>query len=105
MLSLPEAPVAFLSEKLGWSGNAVTIVTTVTLGGFGSLAALSGSLLANFKPFGMTKLDLYERTASNTLPLLEGLSICLLTGWRRARSETVAALSNDGMLHNEQWCA
>jgi len=101
MLSLLEVPVAFLNEKLGWSRLVSTIVTTVILAGFGSLAALSGSVLADFKPFGMTMFDLYDFTTSNILLPLGGLFICLFVGWRWARSEAAASLSNEGVLHNE----
>ena len=101
MLSLLEVPVAFLNERLRWSRLVSTIVTTVILAGFGSLAALSGSVLADFKPFGMTMFDLYDFTTSNILLPLGGLFICLFVGWRWARSEAAASLSNDGALRNE----
>lgn len=102
MLSLLEVPVAFLNERVGWSRRVATIVTTVILAGFGSLAALSGSVLANFKPFGMTMFDLYDFTTSNILLPVGGLFICLFAGWRWARSEAQRTLSNDGKLRNEK---
>ncbi len=100
MLSLLEVPVAVLNEKLGWSRLVATIVTTVILAGFGSLAALSGSLLADFKPFGKTMFDLYDFATSNILLPIGGLFICLFVGWRWARRDAVATLSNDGALAN-----
>lgn len=102
MLSLLEVPVAFLNERVGWSRRVATIVTTVILAGFGSLAALSGSVLANFKPFGMTMFDLYDFTTSNILLPVGGLFICLFAGWRWARSEAVRTLTNEGRLSNQR---
>ena len=102
MLSLLEVPVAFLSERVGWSRRVATIVTTVILAGFGSLAALSGSVLADFKPFGMTMFDLYDFVTSNILLPVGGLFICLFVGWRWALREAQRTLSNDGKLRNEK---
>ncbi len=103
MLSLLEVPVAVLNEKLGWSRPVATIVTTVILAGFGALAALSNSTLANFKPFGKTMFDLYDFTTSNILLPVGGLFICLFVGWRWARQDAAASLSNDGALRNERF--
>ncbi len=100
MLSLLEVPVALITERLGWSRTGATVVTTLILAGFGALAALSGSTLANFKPFGKTMFDLYDFTTSNILLPLGGLFICLFVGWRWARADAVNALSNGGTLHN-----
>ena len=102
MLSLLEVPVAVLSEKLGWSRLVATIVTTVILAGFGALAALSSSILKDFKPLGMSMFDLYDFVTSNILLPVGGLFICLFAGWRWARKDAVAALSNDGALQNRR---
>jgi neurotransmitter:Na+ symporter, NSS family len=103
MLSLLEVPVALVNEKLGWSRWVATIVTTVILAGFGTLAALSGSMLANFKPFGKTMFDLYDFVTSNLLLPLGGLFICLFVGWRWARADAIATLSNEGALGNRRF--
>jgi neurotransmitter:Na+ symporter, NSS family len=103
MLSLLEVPVAVLNEKLGWSRLVATIVTTVILAGFGSLAALSGSTLSDFTPFGKTMFDLYDFTTSNILLPVGGLFICLFVGWRWARTEAVGTLSNEGALANQRF--
>jgi neurotransmitter:Na+ symporter, NSS family len=102
MLSLLEVPVALLNERGGWSRRNATIAVTVILAAFGSLAALSGSILANFKPFGMTMFDLYDYFTSNVLLPLGGLAICLFVGWQWARRDVVATLSNEGALDNER---
>ena len=103
MLSLLEVPVALVNERLGWSRKVATIVTTVILAGFGALAALSGSTLANFKPFGKTMFDLYDFATSNLMLPVGGLFICLFVGWRWARADAVATLSNDGALANQRF--
>jgi NSS family neurotransmitter:Na+ symporter len=103
MLSLLEVPVAFLNERLRLSRPVATIVTTVILAGFGSLAALSGSTLANFKPFGRTMFDLYDFATSNILLPVGGLFICLFVGWQWARQDAVATLTNGGVLRNARF--
>lgn len=105
MLSLLEVPVAFLNERLRWPRPLATIVTTVILAAVGSLAALSSSTLANFKPFGKTMFDLYDYTTSNILLPVGGLFICLFVGWQWARREVVASLSNEGKLRNQRFVA
>ncbi|OQA37836.1 MAG: hypothetical protein BWY52_03327 [Chloroflexi bacterium ADurb.Bin325] len=69
---------------------------------FGAGAALSNSLLAEFKPFGMTLFDLYDFSSSNILMPFGGLFICLFAGWRWGIGEVRRALTNDGALRNER---
>ncbi len=103
MLSLLEVPVALVNERFGWSRPVATIVTTVILAGFGAFAALSGSTLANFKPFGKTMFDIYDFATSNLLLPVGGLFICLFVGWRWARADVEATLSNEGALGNRRF--
>jgi neurotransmitter:Na+ symporter, NSS family len=92
--------LAWSRRRLRLPRTVATIVTTVILAGFGALAALSGSTLANFKPFGKTMFDLYDYATSNLLLPVGGLFICLFVGWRWARADVVATLSNEGALRN-----
>jgi len=102
MLSLLEVPVAYLTERLNWSRVKATVTTTLILAVFGAGAALSGSVLADFKPFGMTLFDLYDFSSSNILLPLGGLFICLFVGWRWGLGEVRRELNNDGRLRNER---
>lgn len=100
MLSLLEVPVAFLNERAGLSRTVATILTVLVLAMFGSAAALSSSVLANFKPFGLTMFDLYDFSTSNILLPLGGLFISIFVGWFWSRGELTAELSNEGRLKN-----
>lgn len=101
MLSLLEVPVALLNERFGWSRTAATLATSALLALVGSTAALSNSLLANFKLFGMTMFDLYDFTTSNVLLPIGGFFVCLFVGWKWGYPEVKEALSNQGALRNE----
>jgi NSS family neurotransmitter:Na+ symporter len=101
MLSLAEVPVAFLNERLGWSRRNATLLTVGLLALVGSTAALSNSLMANFKLFGMTMFDLFDYVTSNLLLPIGGLFICLFVGWTWSYPDLKKALSNDGKLNNE----
>ncbi len=102
MLSLFEVPVALVSERFGWSRNKATLLTAAALAVIGSGAALSGSTLAEFKPFGMTLFDLFDWTTSNLLLPVGGLFICLFVGWKWGFAELQKALSNSGTLNNDR---
>ncbi|MGE5486097.1 MAG: sodium-dependent transporter [Ignavibacteriales bacterium] len=100
MLSLLEVPVAYISERFGWSRTAATLVTLAGLVSLGSTAALSNSVMAGFKPFGMTMFDLLDYSTSNILLPLGGLFLCLFAGWRWGLRNIRASASNEGSLNN-----
>jgi neurotransmitter:Na+ symporter, NSS family len=102
MLSLLEVPVAFLNEKLGWSRLAAALAVIVVLGLVGSTAALSNSLLANFKLFGMTMFDLYDYVTSNILLPVGGICLAIFVGWVWGYQKVKTALTNQGGLHNQK---
>lgn len=102
MLSLFEVPVAFLSERLHWSRLKATLVTGVSLAIVGSTAALSSSLTASWKLFGLNPFDLYDYVTSNVLLPVGGLFLCLFVGWRWSWPELYDALSNGDTLKNER---
>jgi NSS family neurotransmitter:Na+ symporter len=101
MLSIMEVPVAYLHQRFGVSRAKSTVLTVVLLALIGSTAALSNSLMANFKLFGMTMFDLYDFLTSNLLMPVGGLFICIFVGWVWGTDRVKAALSNDGSLKNE----
>ncbi|HPL26846.1 MAG TPA: sodium-dependent transporter [Anaerolineae bacterium] len=100
MLSLFEVPVALLNERFGWSRFRATVATALSLTVIGAGAALSNSVLAEFKLFGMTLFDLFDYTTSNLLLPIGGLFICLFVGWKWGYPELQRALSNEGALNN-----
>ncbi len=102
MLSLLEVPVAVLNEQFGLSRRKAALITLVLLALVGSTAALSSSVLADVRLFGMTPFDLFDYVTSNLLLPLGGLFVCLFVGWVWGWPEVRAALTNDGRLGNER---
>ncbi|WP_226377693.1 sodium-dependent transporter [Citrifermentans bremense] len=100
MLSIMEVPVAYLHQRFGVSRFKATAATGTLLALIGSTAALSNSVLANFKLFGMTMFDLYDFLTSNLLMPVGGLFICIFVGWVWGEQKVRGALSNDGTLRN-----
>lgn len=100
MLSIVEVPVAFLNERLPVNPTLATIITMVLLGLVGSTAALSNSLLANFKLFGKTLFDLFDFSTSNVLLPLGSLFLALFAGWVRGKQPVFQELTNGGALKN-----
>jgi neurotransmitter:Na+ symporter, NSS family len=100
MLSIMEVPVAYLHQRFSFSRLKATALTVILLALIGSTAALSNSLMAGFKLFGMTMFDLYDFITSNLLMPIGGLFICIFVGWVWGEQKVRAALSNDGELIN-----
>jgi NSS family neurotransmitter:Na+ symporter len=105
MLSILEVPVSVLSERFGWSRAKATLCTLLALVLIGASAALSNSLLAGFKPFGLTMFDLFDALTSNVLMPLGGILLCLYTGWVWGPQRFGDALSNSGTLANQRTLA
>ncbi|WP_305806864.1 sodium-dependent transporter [Stenotrophomonas sp. YIM B06876] len=105
MLSILEVPVSVLSERLGWSRAQATVCTLLALALIGASAALSNSVLADFKWFGMTMFDLFDALTSNVLLPLGGILLCLFTGWVWGPRRFADALSNGGTLANRRLLA
>lgn len=102
MLSLLEVPVAFLNERAGLSRTKATVYTLIPLALIGSTAALSNSLLADFKLFGLTMFDLFDFITSNVLLPLGGLFLALFVGWVWGKKSLENALSKNGKLANQK---
>lgn len=102
MLSLLEVPVAFLADRTRMTRTQATVLTVILLAVVGSAAALSNSVLADFKPFGMVAFDLYDFATSNVLLPVGGFFIAVFVGWVWGYDQVKQALTNNGMLHNER---
>jgi len=100
MLSIMEVPVAYLHQRFSMSRLRATALTVILLALIGSTAALSNSVFAGVKPFGMTFFDLYDFLTSNLLMPIGGFFICIFAGWVWGPQKVKAALSNDGELRN-----
>ena len=66
-LSLLEVITAYLENTFNLSRKVGTAITVISLALVGSTAALSNSLLANVKLFGMNFFDLFDFGSSNIL--------------------------------------
>ncbi|QSI75694.1 sodium-dependent transporter [Niveibacterium microcysteis] len=100
MLSLVEVPVAVLAERFRLRRWQATLISIGAIGVLGSLAALSGSLTADWKLFGLNAFDLFDYVSSNILLPLGGILIALFVGTSWGRAEWLAELSNRGVLAN-----
>jgi NSS family neurotransmitter:Na+ symporter len=100
MLSLLEVPVAILSERYGMGRKRASSFTILAIALLGIPAALSQSVAAELKIFGLNPFDLFDFLSSNVLLPLGGILICLFVGWVYGLPELEKRLSNDGALHN-----
>lgn len=100
MLSIYEVPVAFLNERFNMSRRNASILIGVLLALVGSSAALSNSLTADFKLFGLTMFDLFDFSTSNIFLPVGGLLITIFVGWFWNHKETEDELTNKGTVKN-----
>lgn len=100
MLSLMEVPVVILHERLGLSRVKATLMTIAFLMLLGSSCALTNSVLADFKLFGMNMFDLFDFVSSNVLLPLGGILLAVFVGWVWGADKFNQALSNQGKISN-----
>jgi NSS family neurotransmitter:Na+ symporter len=100
MLSLLEVPVAVLSERFGMGRKLASLCTILAVALVGAPAALSGSLTAGIKIFGLNPFDLFDFLSSNLLLPLGGILIALFVGWVFGLGALQRQLGNDGRLAN-----
>ena len=100
ILSLLEVPVAILSERFGLGRKKASLATILAIALLGAPAALSSSLTAEMKLFGMNPFDLFDFLSSNVLLPLGGILICLFVGWVYGLPQLEKQLSNHGTLNN-----
>ena len=100
ILSLLEVPVAILSERLGYGRKQASLYTILSIALLGVPAALSQSVTAEFKLFGMNPFDLYDFLSSNVMLPLGGILICLFVGWVYGLPQLEKQLGNNGSLSN-----
>lgn len=100
MLSLLEVPVSVMAGRFGISRTRATLFNLLLLALIGASCALSNSVLADVKLFGMTFFDLFDYLTSNILLPLGGIFICLFVSWVWGKRNMAEALSNQGVLDN-----
>lgn len=100
MLSLLEVPVAILAERYGFGRKQAALCTILAVAVFGIPAALSNSVTADLKLFGLNPFDLFDFLSSNVLLPLGGILICLFVGWIYGLPQLRDQLSNHGDLSN-----
>lgn len=100
MLSLLEVPIALLSERFQMRRSVATWTILLFLAVIGSSCALSNSLTADYKLFGMTAFDLSDFLTSNVLLPIGGIGVCLFIGWVWGFERFRAELTNHGKLKN-----
>ena len=101
MLSILEVPAAILTERFGLQRKTAALCTIAIVALFGLPAALSNSLTADLKLFGMTSIDLFDFISSNLLMPIGGILICLFVGWVYGLPQLEKQLSNDGTIDNK----
>ncbi len=101
MLSILEVPAAILTERFGLQRKTAALCTIAIVALFGVPAALSNSLTADLKLFGMNTFDLFDFISSNLLMPVGGILICLFVGWVYGLPQLEKQLSNDGSIANK----
>lgn len=101
MLSIVEVPVAVIAERFRIKRWKAALISVGVIGAVGSVAALSGSLTADWKLFGLNPFDLFDYVSSNILLPVGGILIALFVGASWGRAAWLRELSNDGALSNQ----
>ncbi len=102
MLSLLEVPVVILHERFSLPRSKAILLTLALLALPALGAALTNSLLADFKPFGRNLFDLFDFLSSNIIMPAGGIAIAIFVGWFWGFDKFNQALSNRGQLHNRR---
>jgi NSS family neurotransmitter:Na+ symporter len=101
-LSMLEVPVAILSERYGMARKRSALVTILAVAVLGIPAALSQSLAADVKVFGLSPFDLFDFLTSNVFLPVGGILISLFVGWVFGLPQLERRLSNEGQLANRR---
>ncbi len=93
ILSLLEVPVAWLAECPGMTRRNATLLMMAFLALFGLPAAWSSSVFSGVSLGGGSLFDMYDFLSSNVMLPVDGLLLCLFTGWAWKRDNAVKAFS------------
>lgn len=102
-ISILEIIVAFFVEELKFKRVKAVMISLSGITVLALLCCLSQGALSDFKLFGLTVFDLFDKLSSDYLMTIGGLLIVVFVGWRMRRSDVMDELTNSGTLKIKRW--
>ena len=97
-ISLYEVVVAYLVEEKHYTRKGAAILVFVVAWVLGMLCSLSFGPLSEFRIFGQTVFNLFDKLSANFLMPLGGLLIVIFVGWVMKKSDVIDEFTNGGSL-------
>ena len=97
-ISLYEVVVAYLVEEKHYTRKGAAILVFVVAWVLGILCSLSFGPLSEFRIFGQTVFNLFDKLSANFLMPLGGLLIVIFVGWVMKKSDVIDEFTNGGSL-------
>lgn len=97
-ISLYEVVVAYLVEEKHYTRKGAAILVFVVAWVLGILCSLSFGPLSEFRIFGQTVFNLFDKLSANFLMPLGGLLIVIFVGWVMKKSDVMDEFTNGGSL-------
>ena len=97
-ISLYEVVVAYLVEEKHYTRKGAAILVFVVAWVLGILCSLSFGPLSEFRIFGQTVFNLFDKLSANFLMPLGGLLIVIFVGWVMKKSDVMDEFTNGGTL-------
>lgn len=102
-ISILEIIVAFFVEELKIKRVKSVIISLSGITVLALLCCLSNGVLSDFKLFGLTIFDLFDKLSSDYLMTIGGLLIVIFVGWRMKRSDVMEELTSSNALKIKRW--
>lgn len=102
-ISVLEIIVAFFVEELKIKRVKAVIISLSGITVLALLCCLSQGVLSDFKLFGLTVFDLFDKLSSDYLMTTGGLLIVIFVGWRMKRSDVMDELTSGNALKIKRW--
>lgn len=102
-ISVLEILVAFFVEELKIKRVKAVIISLSGITVLALLCCLSQGVLSDFKLFGLTVFDLFDKLSSDYLMTTGGLLIVIFVGWRMKRSDVMDELTSGNTLKIKRW--
>ena len=102
-ISILEIIVAFFVEELKLKRAKAVVISLSGIIVLSLLCCLSQGALSDFKLFGLTIFDLFDKLSSDYLMTIGGLLIVIFVGWRMKRSDVMDELTNGNTLKIRKW--
>ena len=97
-ISLYEVVVAYLVEEKHYTRKGAAILVFVVAWVLGILCSLSFGPLSEFRIFGQTVFNLFDKLSANFLMPLGGLLLVIFVGWVMKKSDVIDEFTNGGTL-------